>query len=60
MKHFFREFGKVVTLIILWGFPILLLWMTQNTDYLWFYFLSSLFTLGTFSHYEDLNKTDHE
>lgn len=44
---------------LLWAFPILLFRWSGNSSYLWFFALSTLSTMGVFSHYEDLEKIDN-
>lgn len=45
--------------LIMWGFPLLLTRWTGNSNFLWFFILSLIVTVGVFSHYEDLEKTDN-
>ena len=45
--------------LIMWGFPLLLTRWTGNSNFLWFFILSLIVTVGVFSHYEDLEKIDN-
>lgn len=60
MIHFIREISKLCMVSLLWAFPLLLYrWSDGNSNYLWFFALSVLSTMGVFSHYEDLEKIDN-
>ena len=56
----FREISKLVMFTAMWGFPLYLSRVTDSYGYLWFFFLSALFTIGMFSHYEELERIDKE
>ena len=54
----FRELSKLVMFTAIWGLPLYLSRVTGAYGYLWLFILSVLFTIGMFSHYEDLEKID--
>ena len=54
----FRELSKLVMFTAIWGLPLYLSRVTGSYGYLWLFILSVLFTIGMFSHYEDLEKID--
>lgn len=54
----FRELSKLVMFTAIWGLPLYLSRVTGSYCYLWLFILSVLFTIGMFSHYEDLEKID--
>lgn len=53
-----REISKLCMFTILWAFPLLLTRWSGNYNFLWFFVLSFIVTVGVFSHYEDLERTD--
>lgn len=53
-----REVSKCIMFTILWTFPLLLTRWNGNNNFLWFFALSLIVTVGVFSHYEDLEKID--
>lgn len=53
-----REISKLCMFTILWAFPLLLTYWSGNNNFLWFFILSFIVTVGVFSHYEDLERTD--
>ena len=54
MLNVVREIGKLCMFAILWGFPVLLSRWNENNNFLWLFILSTIITVGVFSHYEDL------
>lgn len=54
----FRELSKLVMFTAIWGLPLYLSRVTGSYSYLWLFILSVIFTIGMFSHYEDLEKID--
>ena len=54
----FRELSKLIMFAAIWGLPLYLLKVTGSYSYLWFFVMSALFTIGMFSHYEELEKID--
>ena len=59
MIYLIREISKLCMFLIMWGFPLLLTRWTGNSNFLWFFILSLIVTVGVFSHYEDLEKIDN-
>lgn len=59
MIHIVREISKLCMFTILWTFPVLLARWTGNNNFLWFFILSVIVTVGVFSHYEDLEQIDN-
>ena len=59
MVHIVREISKLCMFTILWGFPLLLVRWNGDNNFLWFFILSLIVTVGVFSHYEDLEKVDN-
>lgn len=60
MKYLAREISKLIMFAITWGIPVVLSKVNQNNYYLFFFILSSLVTIGLFSHYEDIESMDHK
>lgn len=58
MLYIIREISKLCMFTILWAFPLLLARWSGNNNFLWFFALSFLATVGVFSHYEDLERID--
>lgn len=58
MLYIIREISKLCMFVMLWGFPLLLVRWSGNYDFLWFFVLSLIVTVGVYSHYEDLEETD--
>lgn len=59
MLYIIREISKLCMFTILWAFPLLLTRWNGNNNFLWFFVLSLIVTVGVFSHYEDLEKIDN-
>lgn len=60
MVHIIREVSKLLMFAITWTFPLLLSRWNENNEFLWFFILSLIITVGIFSHYEDLEEIDNE
>lgn len=58
MIYIIREISKLSMFTILWLFPIFLARWNENNNYLWFFILSLIVTVGVFSHYEDLERLE--
>lgn len=58
MLGIIREISKLCMFTIMWVFPLLLSRWNGNNNFLWFFILSIVVTVGVFSHYEDLEKID--
>ena len=58
MLHILRELNKFGMFVVLWGFPIFLSLELENTNFLWFFVVSLLGTVGVFNHYEDLARIE--
>lgn len=56
MLYIIREISKLCMFTILWTFPLLLAYWNEDNDFLWFFALSLVATVGMFSHYEDLER----
>lgn len=59
MLYIIREISKLCMFTLLWAFPLLLTRWNGNNNFLWFFALSLIVTVGVFSHYEDLEKIDN-
>ena len=59
MLYIIREISKLCMFTLLWAFPLLLTRWNGNNNFLWFFVLSLIVTVGVFSHYEDLEKIDN-
>ena len=53
-----REISKLVMFIIIWGFPLYISRIMEDSRYLWLLILSFILNIGLFDHYEDLERID--
>lgn len=58
LKELVREAFKMVTVLSMWVFPVWLSVYNNNYTFMWFLLVSSVMTIGIYSHYERLNKID--
>lgn len=58
MLQVVREVIKLCMFVVLWVIPANLANTFHNGGYLWGYIVSFIVTVGVFSHYEDLERTD--
>lgn len=59
MLRIIREVSKLCMFIVLWLFPALLSRWNGDNNFLWFYVLSFVVTVGVFGHYENLEEIDN-
>lgn len=59
MKMVIREVSKIVMFVVIWCIPVLIYRWTEKSGFLWLFIVSILVTVGIFSHFEDLEKIDH-
>ena len=53
-----REITKLAMFIVIWGFPLYVSRIMEDSRYLWLLILSFILNIGLFDHYEDLERID--
>lgn len=53
-----REISKLAMFIVIWGFPLYVSRIMDDSRYLWLLVLSLVLNAGMFSHYESLERID--